>query len=127
MKSHSFIADFLRSFLMFVVAIATSPLWAQGKFVYTNNNPAVGGNTVSVLSVGTNGALTPIAGSPFQTGGTGDGGGFYAPNRVVVSGKLLFASNAGSADVSVFMIDPTSGALTSISGSPFKTGAASGD
>ncbi len=128
MKSNSFITGFLRSFVIFVVAIAPSSLWAQGNFVYTNNNPAgqAGSNTVSALSVGTNGTLTPIAGSPFSTGGTGDGLGFFATNRAVVSGKLLFASNAVSADVSVFTIDPTSGALTSVAGSPFKTGAASG-
>lgn len=125
MKSNSFIGGFLRSSMMFAVAIASGSLWAQGSFVYTNNNPA-GSNTVSALSVGTNGVLTPIAGSPFPTGGTGDGGGFFATNRVVASGKLLFASNAASADVSVFTIDPTSGALTSVAGSPFKTGATSG-
>jgi 6-phosphogluconolactonase (cycloisomerase 2 family) len=125
MKSNSFIAGFLRSSVMFVVAIIPDGLWGQANFVYTNNNPA-GSNTVSVLSVGTNGALAPIAGSPFPTGGTGDGGGFYATNRAAVSGKFLFASNAVSADVSVFTIDATSGALTSVAGSPFKTGAAAG-
>ena len=128
MKSNSFITGFLRSFMIFVVAIAPGSLWAQGNFVYTNNNPTgpAGSNTVSALSVGTNGTLAPIAGSPFPTGGTGDGLGFFATNRAVVSGKLLFASNAVSADVSVFTIDPASGALTAVAGSPFKTGAASG-
>jgi len=128
MKSNSFITGFLRSFVVFAVAIAPGSLWAQGNFVYTNDNPAgpAGSNTVSALSVGTDGTLAPITGSPFSTGGTGDGGGLYATKRIVVSGKLLFASNAVSADVSVFSIDPTSGALTSVAGSPFKTGAASG-
>jgi 6-phosphogluconolactonase (cycloisomerase 2 family) len=128
MKSTRFITDFLHSFLIFVVAIAPGSLWAQGNFVYTNDNPsgAPGSNTVSALSVGTDGTLTPIAGSPFPTGGTGDGGGFYATNRAVVNGKLLFVSNAVSGDVSVFTIDPTSGALTAAPGSPFKTGAAAG-
>jgi len=124
MKSNSLIAGFLRSSMMLVVAIASGSLWAQGNFVYTSNNP-VGSNTVSVLSVGTDGALEPVTGSPFPTGGTGDGGG-YAANRIVVSGKLLFASNSASADVSVFTIDPTTGALTSVAGSPFKTGSVPG-
>jgi 6-phosphogluconolactonase (cycloisomerase 2 family) len=126
MKSNSFITGFLRSFMIFLVAIAPGSLWAQGNFVYTNNNPAGLPNTVSALSVGTDGTLTPIAGSPFPTGGTGDGSGFYATNRALVSDKLLFASNATSADVSVFTIDSTSGALTAVAGSPFKTGAAAG-
>jgi 6-phosphogluconolactonase (cycloisomerase 2 family) len=125
MKSNTFITGCVRSFVIFVVAIAPGSLWAQGNFVYTNNNPA-GSNSVSALSAATNGALTPIAGSPFSTGGTGDGGSFYATVRAVVSGKLLFVSNAGSADVSVFTIDPTSGALSLVAGSPFKTGAAAG-
>ena len=128
MKSKRFIAGFRRSIVMLVVAIAPGSLWAQGNFVYTNNNPAgaPGSNTVSALSVGTNGALAAIAGSPYSTGGTGDGGGFFAGNRAVVSNKLLFASNSMSADVSVFTIDPTSGALTTVLGSPFKTGAVAG-
>jgi hypothetical protein len=63
MKSNSFITGFLRSFVIFVAAIAPGSLRAQGDFVYTNNNPAgfAGSNTVSALSVGTNGTLTPIA------------------------------------------------------------------
>ena len=125
MKFCHFTAGIVCSLAILTVALAPGSLWAQGNFVYTNNNPA-GSNTVSALSVGTNGSLTPIAGSPFPTGGTGDGGGLFATNRIVVSGNLLFASNGASADVSVFAVDATSGALSLVAGSPFKTGAASG-
>lgn len=124
MDRRRFMPGFLR-LLAICVVIASVALWAQSNFVYTNNNPA-SSNTVSALAVAANGTLTPIVGSPFPTGGFGDGGGLFAANRLVVSGKLLFASNTGSGDVSVFTIDPTTGALTAVAGSPFQVGTVSG-
>ena len=96
-------------------------------YVYTNNNDQ-GPNTISAFSVDANGALTPIAGSPFATGGSGIGGGFFAANRVTIgtAGKFLFAANEQTNNVSVFSIDPATGALTLVLGSPFPTGGASG-
>jgi 6-phosphogluconolactonase (cycloisomerase 2 family) len=101
----------------------------QPNFVYTNNNtdPFFGTNTVSAFSVGPNGALTPIGGSPFSTGGMGFNGNgieYFAPNRIIVSpsANFLFVANDGSSDVSVFVIDPNTGTLTLIPGSPFATG-----
>lgn len=96
-------------------------------YVYTNNN-VPGPNTVSAFSVDANGALTPIAGSPFATGGSGVGGGFFAANRMTISTvrNLLFASNEQTNNVSVFSIDPATGALTLVPGAPFPTGGASG-
>ncbi len=91
-------------------------------FVYANNDVS-GANTVSAFSVGVNGALTPVPGSPFATGGRGVGGGFYATNRLTVCaiGNFLYVSNAGSNDVSAFAINPTTGVLTPVPGSPFPT------
>jgi 6-phosphogluconolactonase (cycloisomerase 2 family) len=94
---------------------------AQGTFAYTNNETFVN-NTVSGFAVGANGALTPIAGSPFPTGGGGfGGGGFFAANRVTVStaGRFLYASNAASGSVTGFSINPATGFLTPVPGSPF--------
>ncbi len=98
---------------------------AQGNFVYTNDNQLV--NTVSGFSVAANGTLTPVAGSPFATGGAGSifgTTGFFASDRIrpAIAGNLLFASNSGSEDVSVFTISASSGALTLVAGSPFPTG-----
>ena len=97
-------------------------------FVYTNNN-TTGGNTVSAFSVDANGALTQIAGSPFATGGDGGGGGFFAANRIstCVVGTFLFVSNDGSNNISAFSIDPMTGSLTPVPGSPFATGAFAGE
>jgi len=96
-------------------------------YVYVNNNVS-GPNTVSAFSVDANGALTPIAGSPFATGGSGVGGGFFAANRATIATvrKFLFVANEQTNNISVFSIDPATGALTSVPGSPFPTGGASG-
>ena len=87
--------------------------------VYTNND-GTSANSVSAYAVDTNGAVSLIASYP--TGGTGTGGGFYASNRIIVINNFLFASNAGSNNVSAFTIDSTTGALTAVAGSPFATG-----
>lgn len=96
-------------------------------FVYINNN-RLGGNTVSAFSVDANGLLTPIAGSPFATGGSGGGSGFFAANRLTtcIVGNLLFVANEQSNNISVFSINPVTGALTLVPGSPFATGGNAG-
>ena len=106
----------------FILILSSVNLFAQN-FVYTNNNTA-GANTVTAFSVAGNGALTPVAGSPFATGGTGTGLGFYASNRArtCVVGNQLYITNEGSNSVSGFNINPTTGALTLVPGTPFATG-----
>ncbi len=105
-------------------------LAAAQNFVYTNNDiPSfLGPNTVSGFSVASNGTLTQVPGSPFATGGTGNGGGFFATNRARTTsvGNLVFVSNTISNDVSVFTVDTSTGALTLVPGAPFPTGG-SGD
>ena len=80
-------------------------------------------NTVSVFSVASDGALTPVSGSPFTTG-NGPGSVAFSP-----SGRLLATANTGAIGapgftgntVSVFSVT-SGGALTQVSGSPFTTG-----
>jgi DNA-binding beta-propeller fold protein YncE len=81
-----------------------------GKFVYV---PNVGGN-VSAYSIGANGALTPVPGSPFAAGST--------PESVAVDrmGKFAYVANFGN-NVSAYSIG-SNGALTAITGSPFAAG-----
>lgn len=100
-----------------------SHLSAQNMYVYTNDSPGVGPNTVSALRVNADNTLSPIAGTPFFTGGQG-GAGFFGSFRSALSpdGQFLFASNAGSSDVSVFAINADDGVLTLLEGSPFSTG-----
>ncbi|MCC2670933.1 MAG: hypothetical protein K0Q72_3404 [Armatimonadetes bacterium] len=73
---------------------------------------------ISALRVGTNGALTEVAGSPF--GPAGD----YIGIAVVQKGRstFVYAADVDSSRVRGFNVE-TSGALTELSGSPFATGA----
>jgi 6-phosphogluconolactonase (cycloisomerase 2 family) len=108
----------------------TMELYAQGDFVYINNNLGVvnlpAPNTVSAFSVSPGGALTPVSGSPFATGGTGSGAGAFSGERAAICmvGNRLYVANQGSSDVSAFNINPTTGVLTPVPGSPFATGGA---
>lgn len=107
----------------------------SGKFLYVSNGGSVNGSSVSGYAINsTTGSLTPLAGSPF-------GGGRTLPMALTVdpSGHFLFLVNNGCpgaafvspggvpcaapASVSVFTIDPVTGALTTAAGSPFTTGA----
>jgi YVTN family beta-propeller protein len=102
---------------------SSSQLYAQATFVYVNNSVA-GANSVSAFSVGTGGSLTAVTGSPFLTGGTGSGGGYYASNAIAatVVGNFLFASDSVSNDIAAFSIGTSTGALTAVPGSPFAYG-----
>lgn len=102
-----------------LLALLPVGVFAQG-FVYTNNDTAA--NSISAYAFDVNGALSSLTGSPFSTGGNGSGGGFYAATRIVVVNNILYASNSGSNTISAFSIDPVSGFLTPVNGSPFSTG-----
>jgi 6-phosphogluconolactonase len=117
----------LRCLLVLLLSVPfAASLGAQNNFVYTNNDKT-GPNTVSGFAVGKNGVLTEVPGSPFPTGGRGgpeNQGRLYASNRIRVCGNFLYASNAdhSSNSVSGFGIDPDTGTLTAVPGSPFPTG-----
>jgi hypothetical protein len=88
----------------------------NGKFAYVANFGGVSGYTINPVT----GALTPIAGSPF---------GAELGQKSIVSdpnGKFVYVVNVGFADenghVSGYTINPATGALTSIVGSPFPAG-----
>ena len=80
--------------------------------VYTLTNQ-VSGNAVAVFARSGDGTLT--AAGTFATGGTGTGAGLGSQGAVTLSddGRLLFAVNAGSNDVSVFQVDPQGLSLVS--------------
>ena len=80
--------------------------------VYTLTNQ-VSGNAVAVFARSGDGTLT--AAGTFATGGAGTGAGLGSQGAVTLSddGRLLFAVNAGSNDVSVFQVDPQGLSLVS--------------
>lgn len=105
------------------IMLSVGVLFAQNGFVYTNDDSFSAPNTVSLMAIQGDGSLTTV--QSFNTGGMGNGGnGSLAAQRVIVSpdNRFVFASNAGSNDISGFSIDATTGNLSLIAGSPFSTG-----
>ena len=81
---------------------------SSGKFVYVT---LVQSSQVAGLSIATpSGALTPVPGSPFNTGST--------PLALAAVGEHLYVSNMLDGTISGYAID-SSGGLTPVPGSPF--------
>jgi 6-phosphogluconolactonase (cycloisomerase 2 family) len=97
-----------------VTNIAVSCTINPPRFLYVANR---GSGNVSAYTIdAADGALTPIAGSPFTTGST--------PVAIAVdpSGAYVYVANQTGGNISAFTINRTSGALTAVVGSPFATG-----
>ncbi|MDE2136221.1 MAG: beta-propeller fold lactonase family protein [Gammaproteobacteria bacterium] len=96
------------------VGIAVNP---AGTLVYVANQAG----SISAFTINaSSGALTAVAGSPFVAGTKLTG---IAIDR---TGSFLYVTNPGTANGSnnayAFSINPTTGALTAVAGSPFPTG-----
>jgi 6-phosphogluconolactonase (cycloisomerase 2 family) len=92
----------------------TAAVGHAGRFLYVGNNVS---QDISAYSIDpSSGNLTRVAGEPFPvTGVIGNGSMASSP-----SGNILYlATGAVTAALSVFLIDPASGELTHIPGSPF--------
>ncbi len=106
----------------------------SGRFVYATNAHS---NSISAYRVNERtGTLSPVSGSPFSTGAKMvvdlelmriydaplESGG--APYRVEIhpSGRFIFVTNWMGLSLSVLRVDPDSGVLTPIDGSPFDVG-----
>jgi 6-phosphogluconolactonase (cycloisomerase 2 family) len=100
------------------VAVAVA---ANTNFLYVANNL---NGTVSAYSFDSLGALTPVPGSPYTTGGITPSG---LATAATANGAFLYVANSGSNNVSAFVICATvtttclvpDGSLTLVSGSPF--------
>jgi 6-phosphogluconolactonase len=92
---------------------------AQKRFVYLNNQNQPN-NITGWLIDNSNGSLTPLAGSPFNTGGQGYQGPIesmaIAPTE---NGDVLYAANGGDPSISILRINPGTGNLTPVGASPF--------
>jgi 6-phosphogluconolactonase (cycloisomerase 2 family) len=101
----------------FPEGITTSP---DGRFVYTASlgldNVPEGPGAVSGFSVGSDGALAPVPGSPFEAGL------FPVGITVLPNGRFVYASGGETdGELSAFSVND-SGTLHPLSGSPFATG-----
>jgi 6-phosphogluconolactonase len=85
-----------------------------GEFVYVLNR---GSDDISAYEVdAAMGVLTPVAGSPFPTGGSPNSLSFD-PTR-----RFVYVTNGGSGSISGYAINATTGALTALRGSPYPAG-----
>jgi 6-phosphogluconolactonase (cycloisomerase 2 family) len=86
-----------------------------GKSLYVQGASGVYG-----FSIQSGGVLTPISGSPFADAGTPSSAGFPMPaNLMAVDQTNRFLYVSTSAGISAYTMDPSTGGLTAISGSPF--------
>jgi 6-phosphogluconolactonase (cycloisomerase 2 family) len=94
-------------------AIAIEP---SGKFAYISNS---GSNDVSILRMRC--ASVNTCGEPEVAAAIAAG---MQPADIVVdpTGRFVYTANSGSDDISGYQIDPASGMLTPIPGSPFAAG-----
>jgi 6-phosphogluconolactonase len=90
----------------------------SGKFVYVADTADA---TISAFTLNSaSGALSPISGSPFPSGGQGTNNG---PLGIAAdaAGKYIYVCNASN-DISVFTFNSQTGVLTALAGSPFASG-----
>jgi 6-phosphogluconolactonase (cycloisomerase 2 family) len=82
-------------------AAAGSPVVGH---VYVNDNTVV--NSISAFARHADGTLTPLAGSPFPSGGAGTGSGLASQGALQTSsdGRYLIAVDAGSNQLSVLRV-----------------------
>lgn len=105
-----------------ILTVSCSPLAAQvaqPTFLFLLEGKGVPTGSIHVFSVNSStGALTEVAGSPFDAG--------LAPNQLLVdpTGRFVYVTNEQSEDITAFSVDPSSGTLTELPGSPFPIGGA---
>ena len=92
-----------RCLALMVLAIGAFAAAHAQNYVYSNNLTSPNG--VTGYSVGSDGSLTAIPGSPFAAVGDG-ASGYYASRQIAVWGNFLFASNSDSNNIAVFSIAP---------------------
>ena len=92
--------------------------------VYVNDNTK-GTNTIGAFDRHADGTLTPLAGSPFGTGGAGTGSGLAEQGAIQITpdGRFVIAVDAGSSQVSVLRIHPD-GSLSLVSHGVVSSGGA---
>jgi 6-phosphogluconolactonase (cycloisomerase 2 family) len=96
-------------------AVSLAP---NGKFAFSASDDGLHIYAFTINQ--TTGALTPVAGSPFNTGFTT---GMAFPDIAVDAASAhLYVASSGDGKVAGFAIDQTTGALTALSGSPYPAG-----
>lgn len=120
----------MKSLCVACLLVLTVGASAQNRFVYVNNQNSP--NTITAFQINSNGSLTQLAASPFLIGGSGysqpNSSGPFESEAVVETrnATYLYAANGADGTVSAFTIDPATGNLQPIAGSPFSMGDSQG-
>jgi len=102
-----------------VTGVAFAP--AEAGFLYALQMVQSGPNQIHQFRINpSTGALTPLAGFPIDSGGTGGGGPCYQ-HLAYVNGRL-YVLNIGSNTLTAFKVNRTTGALTALPFSPIALG-----
>jgi 6-phosphogluconolactonase len=97
----------------------------SGQFAYVTAAASTGEAIFAFQIDATTGALTPVPGSPFSAAGAPANSASGPPLTIDPTGRFLyFPPSVSVAEILAFTIDPTTGALTPIAGSPFTTASA---
>ena len=95
----------------------------SGKYLYAVNQ---GSNNVSGFAIDqTSGGLTPVLGSPFPTPPSIFSTENPTGMAIDPAGRFLFVSSSNTPDLFAFTIDPNTGTLSAVAGSPFSLGCVS--
>ena len=96
---------------------------ADGKFLFASEDAGItGGEESGVMAWSVNpgnGKVTPVAGAPFLEN---PGGAGPRELQVTPNGKFVYVVNINTDTVAGYAINPSSGALTQVPGSPFSVG-----
>jgi 6-phosphogluconolactonase len=112
---------FVTTACQFPGAVSIDP---SGQFAYVTAISGSEGEGIYAYQIdATTGALTPVPGSPFSAPGAPGDSAFGPPLTIDPTGRFLYTT-AGVSEIFAFNIDPATGALTPIAGSPFVTASA---
>ncbi|MGD0566844.1 MAG: beta-propeller fold lactonase family protein [Candidatus Sulfotelmatobacter sp.] len=92
-------------------------LHPSGRFLYAAN-PGQEENDISLFTIASDGSLTEV----FPRTSVAPNGSLPQLLAMDPAGGFLYVANAGSSNISVFMIDPNAGSLLQVAGSPFTLG-----
>jgi 6-phosphogluconolactonase len=92
----------------------------SGKFLYASNDNEFG--SVSAYTISATGALTPVPGSPFAIPVPSFNPTSTAPYGIVDTGSFVYVTLSATNKIAAFSVDRTTGALTTVPGSPFAAG-----
>ena len=92
----------------------------SSKFLYATDDDVIG--SVLAFAIDSDGALSPLPGSPFVIPSPNGAGLNTEPYGILDTGSFVYVALSGTNHVGAFSVDSETGALTRVPGSPFLAG-----